>query len=284
MTPTAVVTSCSAKGWEEYGRRFVETYTQFWPADIPLYLVSEDELPQQRKPVTLLSLRLSQTATEFMERHRDNMRAHGRVHEFADQGRKKPKTTAGNYNFRYDAFRFSKKVFAIDFVARTLCHGGRLFWVDADVMTFAPVEHQLLERLLPSDRALSCLDRGEYHSECGFVGYNLDHPETRPFISAFADLYASDAVFAVDDAGRLIVQEWHDSWVFDWLRRRRQTPTYPIPHRSRSHPFANSELGRVADHKKGDRKRYGRTPFEQLVVNRDVRYYRRLAPATEEGR
>lgn len=276
MIPTAVVTSCSAKGWEEYGRRFVETYTQFWPADIPLYLVSEDELPQQRKPVTLLSLRLSEAATAFMERHRENKRAHGRVHEFTDQGRKKPKTIAGGYNFRYDAFRFAKKVFAIDFVARTLCHSGRLIWVDADVVTFAPVEHQLLNRVLPSDRALSCLDRGEYHSECGFVGYNLDHPETRPFISAFANLYAKDTVFDL--------QEWHDSWVFDWLRRRRVTPTYPIPHRSRGCPIPNSELGRCIDHLKGARKDYGRTPFDQLVVNRDVRYYRRLAPATEEGR
>lgn len=266
MSPIAVATSCSAKGFNEYGQRFVETYKEFWPADIPLYLVCEDELSPQ-KGLTLLRLQLSKAANAFMVRHQNNPRAHGRVMQDGDQGWK-PKKIAAGYNFRYDAFRFAKKVFAIDYVARTWCpNGGRLFWVDADVVTFAPMQRELLERMLPPASALSCLDRGSYHSECGFVGYNLDHPAGLAFAAAFAGLYATDQVFEL--------QEWHDSWVFDYLRHRLQIPTFAIPHRSRSHPFCNSELGAVMDHKKGDRKRYGRTPFEQLVINRDVRYYRR---------
>jgi hypothetical protein len=267
MSKTAVVSSCSAKGWEEYGERFVASYKRFWPSDIPLYLVSEDELPPQ-KGLTLLSLHLSEPATAFLNRHKDDARAHGRVMKESDQGWKASKIARG-YNFRYDAFRFAKKVFAIDYVARTFAQDiRRLFWVDGDVVTFAPLPRQMLDRVLPRTSALSCLDRGQYHSECGFVGYNLEHPATRDFIARFAALYASDAVFEL--------QEWHDSWVFDYLRHQLQLPTFAIPHRSRSHPFVNSELGRVMDHKKGDRKNYGRTPYEQLVINKDVRYYRKI--------
>lgn len=257
----AVVTSCSAEGWLVYGRRFVETYVKHWPAEIPLYVVSEDVLPPLMG-ATHLHLMGSEAASAFLKRN-DNPRTRGRVRKSSDAGWTPNKISAG-YNFRYDAFRFCKKVFAIDYVARRWTSGGKLFWVDMDVVTFADVPTSLLHRLLPADKALSCLDRGQYHSECGFVGYNLDHPQGMPFIAAFAELYASDEVFKL--------QEWHDSWVFDWLRRKMNVPTFAIPHQSRRHPFVNSELGRHMDHLKGARKAGG-TPSREVVTNRDVGYW-----------
>lgn len=263
----AVVTSCSAQGWLEYGRRFVETFVAHWAADVPLFVVSEDALPQFKRAYHI-HIACSEAAAAFLKRH-DTLRARGRVRERGDAGWTPNKIQAG-YNFRYDAFRFCKKVFAIDLIARRLGE-GLLFWIDMDVVTFADVPTALLHRLLPADKALACLDRGPYHSECGFVGYNLDHPLGLPFIREFAALYASDQVFGL--------QEWHDSWVFDWLRKKTNVPTFAIPHHSRRHPFPNSELGRYMDHLKGERKRNGVTPLRELATNHDVAYYRKAAGA-----
>lgn len=261
-----MVTSCSAQGWEQYGRRFVETFARHWPKDVPLYLVSEDDLPHAEGVTMMLDLMRHEPAAEFLTRHRDNPRAHGRVRLEGDTGWSDKKLKAG-YNFRYDAFRFSKKVFAIDMVASRFVDHGLLFWVDADVVTFADVPPEFLEFLLPHDKALCCLDRGEdYHSECGVVGYNVAHDLGPLFIQEFAKLYASDDVFDL--------KEWHDSWVFDWLRRRMAIPVKPISHCSRHQPFINSKLGRYMSHHKGDLKKLEKIPSRLLVTNRDIPYWR----------
>lgn len=271
MSQITVVTSCSRSGWETYGRRFVETFLEYWPEDVALHLVTED-LPgdaitsvKWKRDFSVWALwKASPAARAFHERHDTNALARGTERRPEHVGWTPKKAQAG-YNFRYDAYRFAKKVFAIELIARHTA-AGRLFWVDADVATFAPAPREVLEKLLPVDKALSCLDRGElYHSECGFVGYGLDHAATRPFIEAFAKLYAADEVFAL--------QEWHDSWVFDWLRRRMKVPTYAIPHCSRSQPFANSELSRFADHAKGANKAIGRTPKEKRVIRDAIGYW-----------
>jgi hypothetical protein len=263
MKPIAVVTSFSQRGFDAYGSRFVETFRRHWPEGVALYVVSED---MERDGI--LDLRQHQPAAEFMARHAQNLRVHGRVERTGDVAWSPKKRTEG-YNFRYDAFRFAKKVFAIEMVAKEHVSHGRLFWIDADVLTFADVAAEMLERMLPGDKALSCLDRAPYHSECGFVGYNLDHDFGPMFIAEFAKLYATDAFVEL--------KEWHDSWVFDWLRQTMKVPTFSIPHYSKSHPFVNSELGRYMDHCKGSRKAIGRTPHAEVRTHHDVAYWRRAS-------
>lgn len=270
MRPIAVVTSCSIDGWDKYARRFVETFEKHWPADIPLLVVSEDREVESRIENIRSRARFhylfeSPEANRFIGRHSPSDRAKGRVMLPGDVGWTEKKRMHG-YNFRLDAYRFGKKVFAIDLAAR-IVHGGLLLWVDADVVTFANVPRQFLEEQLPHDRALCCLDRGPgYHSECGFVGYNLDHDLGPAFIREFAKLYDSDAVFDLP--------EWHDSWVFDWLRRRLGTPTRAIPHKSKKQPFINSALGRYMDHMKGDSKYLGKSPSRFVVAHQDIPYWK----------
>ena len=252
----SVVTSWSAKGWSDYGARFLETFHRNWPQYVRLHVVSEDPEPVDLYMTDRMRSRcafhdlfaISPAAAAFNQRHQGVPRSCGTAPEQQD-----PRKPQG-YNFRFDAFRFSKKVFAIAAIAQIT--RGQLFWVDGDVVTHAPVPPEIFARLLPDNVALSCLDRGQYHSECGFVGYNLDHPQCRAFIEAFAKLYASDEVFALG--------EWHDSWVFDWLRRNMQIPTHAIEHNSRSHPFVNSELAYYMDHLKGRRKEKGQTPAAEV--------------------
>lgn len=238
MSTVAVVTSCSADGYKQYGARMVETFLAFWPHDMKLYVVSEDALTLPAGPEFVSLNDAPQPVADFYARHANNPRAHG------DRGNVK--------NFKYDAFKFSKKVFAVEMVAART-EVDRLIWLDADVETFAGIPPEFVRSMPPNDNfALSCLDRGpHYHSECGFVSYNLRHPQTRRFITDFARLYTSDEVFNL--------KEWHDSWVFDWLRRRMKLTCHRIPHKSNGHPFVHSKLGEFMDHFKGRRKEAGRS-------------------------
>lgn len=263
-----VVTSCSAAGWKEYGARFVKTFLKFWPASVELVLCSEDDLSKAAakfvdyENFTILDLRAA--AGVFIDRHSNNALTHGKRQAPGQRGWSGSKIARG-YNFRYDAARFGLKAFAIDMAAQRRS-AGKLFWVDADVVTFESMPVSLLDQTLPADFALSCLDRGsEYHSDCSWVGYNLDHPQTRPFIAAFKAIYDNDSV--------LKLAEWHDSWVFDWLRREHRVPTHCIPHTSRGHPVPNSAIGAFCDHLKGDRKKVGRTAPSELTQPHDHKYW-----------
>ena len=267
MNALSVVTSFSERGWHEYGRRFCATFFEYWPKNVALHIASEDmdAVAVRDSAEHALEFHFHPLDNPFIQRFARDKRAQGREQHASDVGWT-PKKLADGYNFRYDAYRFAKKVFAIEAAAAQCYAGGRLFWVDADVVTFEPVPLDLLERLLPDDVALSCLDRQPYHSECGFVGYNLSHPAARGFIRDFAQLYEGGEVFGL--------REWHDSWVFDWLRLNMQVPTYAIPHCSKKQPFINSELGRYMDHMKGSNKALGRTPQHLMVAGHGHRYWR----------
>lgn len=272
MRPVSVVTSCSLAGWEKYGRRFVETFDKYWPPSVSLYVVSEDQLPfmfsarSTPRYQVCCSLGDSMAWQQFMEKYGAEAWVRG------DSTCPRPSNVAPRwredkgYNFRFDAYKFSKKVFAIEMIARRV-REGRLLWIDADVLTFAEVPETLPERLLPSAYALSCLARPGYHSECGFVGYNIDHSGAIHFLKAFAGLYASGEVFNAP--------EYHDSFVFDWLRNKLLTATHHIPHRSKSHPFIASELGKYMDHLKGRRKDKGRSAVIEQVVHTKLPYWQK---------
>lgn len=234
----SIVTSCSAKGWEEYGQYCIPTIIQNWPEDITVHFVTEDIIDFTELPVLSKDrfhtwpLSISVYYRTFYDRYKYNQRARGTtIHNF--------------YNYKFDAWKFSKKVFAIQMIS-TLFPTGRLIWLDADVNTFKPIPKEMLKRLSPDDTHLTFLARKNMHSECGFVIYNLNHLETRQFILQFAEIYSTGGMFNL--------KEWHDSYVFDWLREnfRPKLQEFQIPHTNPLHPFNYSELGLYMDHWKGN--------------------------------
>ena len=239
-----VITSCSAKGYAQYGRQCIESLHNHWPLDISLYVVSEDalDLPAcEGRDVQFLDLFENEKAHKFHRTYKDSKKVNGLI-----GSKRHNRHWRTGYSFRHDAYKFSKKVFAIELVASRIPHSGRLIWLDADTVTFKDIPMELFERVAPASKAIACLTRKHYHSECGFVAYNLDVPETAEFITEFAELYISNSVFRLP--------EWHDSFVFDWLRKKYKTPTWAIPHNNSSQPFNDSELGQYMDHLKGNRK------------------------------
>ncbi len=277
MSSVTVVTSCSLDGWNKYGQRFMQTYDRYWPLDVELHLVSEDvlsvpvEISTRRAVLTWNLMQASEIARTFYERHKNKPESNGTGAQAA--------RTRG-YNFRFDAVKFSKKVFAIKLIADCLTGAevkGRLIWVDADTITYKEVPRELLERMPPEGSALACLDRGRYHSECGWIAYDLGHPAAHAFISHFAELYSTDAVFTL--------QEWHDSWVFDWLRRKTHVPSHHIPHKSQGHPFVHSELGKYMDHLKGTiRKAAGSSHDHPRFHKNKQQMHKTLSAASDHDR
>jgi hypothetical protein len=262
-----VVTTFNADGLKQYGQRMIHAFEQLWPAEVDLVVCTENCTPQTSRPNTRVYdlLSLSSALNTFVERHKNNPLAHGLAGP--------PEVFDPKKSFRWHAVRFAYKIYAISLVAN-YTSGGWLIWLDADTVTHSPIHVTDLDRLCPPDAMIGYLGRGEkYHSECGWVAYNLDHPATRNFIQDLRAMYDQDRIFDLP--------EWHDSYVWDVIRRRYQdqhkfynlTSTMPKPGRA-GHPFINSELGRFMDHLKGSRKQQGRSRPQDLVTARLEEYWR----------
>jgi hypothetical protein len=295
----AAFTTFHAEGYHAYGRRMLEAFDRHWPRDITVYAYYEGARPApvgDRVEVRDL-LACSPGLAAFKQRHRGNDAAHGRE----DRGpmpfdaraalgkllslpgrlrgraarsggalRKQPKRQGIGY--RWDAVRFAHKTYCIFHAADTI-DADALLWIDADTLTFRDVPRAFVESTLPETAMLSFLGRPYRTSECGYVGYNLRHPDLRDFLACWRELYDTDALFDL--------AEWHDSWVFDWVRRRfeaRGTRTHDLSaclgRRAVAHPFINGPLGAYMDHLKGERKEHGRSPATDLVVDRGEAYWR----------
>jgi hypothetical protein len=151
-----------------------------------------------------------------------------------------------------------------------------MIWLDADTHTHSPVPVDWLSKVCPGSAMISYLGRGEkYHSECGWVAYNLDHPETRNFIKDFVGMYNTDRIFEE--------REWHDSYIWDVVRKRYQpnnnflnlNPSWTDKGLA-GHPFINSELGLYMDHVKGDRKTHGHSKPKEVISHPDHPYWQRV--------
>lgn len=166
-------------------------------------------------------------------------------------------------DYRFQAVRFSHKVFSILDAAKA---GGLLVWLDADVVTFRDVPDDFIAGLLPKGKHIAYLGRDWMHSECGFVVYDCDR--LGAFFDEWRRLYTSGEIYAL--------KEWHDSYVFDYLREKLKVPSENIsgPGKRAHHPFINSPLGKYMDHLKGNRKDSGRSGRSDLVWKRPEGYWR----------
>ena len=250
----AVVTTCHATGWQQYGRRMVETFEQFWPANVPLYLYAEDFQVDHSRPI---ARRLPQWLAEFKARHLENPRAHGLI--------------GNSYHTRQDCVRFAHKVAAVTEAALTL-EAEVLIWADADIVTHAPVETDWLRSLFPPGPYIGWLDRHEFHPECGFYMLRCSHPAHREIMARWRQLYETDAVFAL--------AETHDSYVLQQLileaERKGLITTHSLSGEARQHghPLINGPLGARLDHLKGPRKELGRSRLSDLMAPRSEEYWR----------
>ncbi len=294
----AAFTTFSEQGYETYGRKMLEAFDRHWPADIPLRVYYEGSEPEiQSSRIEYVDLHASSPGlVDFKKRHSGNAAAHGQddrgplpfsargmlgnlvalVEPLLGKDRQAGRALESSrkrrgIGYRWDAVRFAHKTYCILDATESL-PADAVFWIDADTLTFLDIPRAFIESTLPPEAMLSFIGRRYRTSECGYVGYNLQHPRIRDFLAIWRELYDSDSLFELD--------EWHDSWVFDWVRgqfKKDDILTHNLSGslgwRSVHHPFVNGPLGAYMDHMKGERKQYGRSLASDLMTQRDESYW-----------
>lgn len=251
-----ICTAMSAKGLEDYGLRFLDSFAEYWPRNVRLEVFSEDAAKIEKlvlstsRRIDLYDLTQDVYFQLFMRRHASDPAAKGQT----PRSSWRRKDHEQGYSFRTDAVKFAHKVFAISSASTHVMPSGVLAWLDADVVTTKSVPSGLVEHLL-GDAACAYLGRDGVHSECGFVAFSI--PEARPLISEWMNLYYSGDVFSL--------KEWHDSFVFDYARSLRpDIACKNLTPGGSGHVWCDSPLAPYTDHLKGDRKAMGQSPERRV--------------------
>ena len=109
-----VITTFHDQGLKQYGQRMIDTFEQYWPAEVGLVVYAENCQPRISKSNTQVVDLLANSADlqQFIERHQNNPLAHGQSTPDRQVDPKK--------QFRWDAVRFAYKVFSIALAAATV--------------------------------------------------------------------------------------------------------------------------------------------------------------------
>ena len=264
----SVVTTFHEEGLNRYAQRMIDTFIQNWPREIILHIYPENCNPaiKDHSRVTLKRLEEVNELVKFKEKWRNVPKANGDVTDDPIRSKRKD---AGK-GFKWNAVRFAHKVYAIFDCARTT-DADVLFWMDADTVCHSPILLETVSRFCPPTQDIGYLGREGKYTECGLYSLNLRSERTRLFLKEFQRVY--------DDAenGIFLLDEWHDSFVFDAVKDR--MPILKLNNwsagivKGEGHPLINSKWGAYLDHLKGDRKITGRSLPKDLKIKRTESYW-----------
>jgi hypothetical protein len=157
-------------------------------------------------------------------------------------------------NYLQDGVRFSYKVYAYTHAILTMENFDFIVGIDADSVFLKPLpEEEIKTSLYKEDCMLTYMGRGKQYSECGFLGFNMHHPDTLDFAREMKRMYDSDEIYSL--------LECHDSFVWDFVRLKfeveRNTKNNDIGDGGKGHIQARCVLSEYYDHTKGNRKKVG---------------------------
>jgi len=286
-----VITSYKPGCWEQYGKKGIESMAKQFPKEIDIVVYAEEPKPECKYDrIQWIDLNTAEPElVKFKNKHKNDPVANGELEEI-EGGVRRPaelQVKGGNDknkgSFLWAAVRFANKVFCVVNAVRNSEEYDYVVWIDGDTFSFRPIPMSFFEQLLPQDTMLTYLGRenpklndGGKYPECGFVGYNLKHPEMQNFINDWEKLYVTDEVFKL--------LEWHDSYVFWHLTKKyRKESPYQIKVNDIGywkgvkghHVFVNSELGEYMDHMKGKRKKIGTSTRNDLRKEPTVDYWKK---------
>ena len=259
------------KIYDSYGKFFLDDFEEYADPSIFLLNVFEGELPNNLKNFQKVKFIPFQCPI-----HNKFMRYFSKLYEARGLKITQTKNNSNNkieikfqMNFRYDAIKFSYKVFSINFVKSLIKESDYLIWTDADLRCFKKFSSNDLNSFLPNkDQIMSYLGRTLFplqnpYSECGFLGFNIKHKMFDSFITRMIEVYSSGEIFSHE--------EWHDSWIWDDIRREFEKNGYKFKNISGKfenieHPFVNCGLQEFFDHLKGpERKIKGKSHDNDFV-------------------
>jgi len=158
-----------------------------------------------------------------------------------------------SYDYNFDAWKFSRKVFAQCDAAD---EGGELLlWLDSDVEMVRSLSTEKISELL-TGLPMATYQRPGYHSETGVVIWDMRQREAQEFFRGYRALYENRRIFCLPSG-------WHDCWALDYVAEKTGMPVanltrggrdFQSPHYQSLHVVPDSELGAYLRHDKGMRK------------------------------
>ena len=276
MRSLAVITTFPPNRWEAYAKRMLESFIANWPDDVKLYVYYEKELPEiVNSKIEYINLEeVNPGLVKFKERHKNDPVANGELQEIPNGVRRRPeagKNDKGKGSFLWDAVRFAHKTYCVYHAIKNI-NTDVILWLDADTYTFKSISKEFVLNLIPENKLVNYLGRGDKFPECGWVSYNKQHPQITEFINAWIELYEKDTLFKH--------LEWHDSYVF-WQVLKQIAPDQGADIGKGAgakghHIFVNSVLGEYIDHLKGKRKIKGKSSKTDLRVSRNQDYWKNV--------
>lgn len=184
-----IVTTFSDKGYQEYGKHFVESCKKYIDKNITVFFYVDNVSVESYPNFVVRKLEESiPDLTAFKERNKDVVPG----------------------KFLYDAVRFSHKSYCIYHAAKNT-DVDILIWLDSDTEIFDNITESYLLQFLPSGKFTSYLGRPDY-SETGFLAFDLRNPNASEFFELFKWYYDSNEIYKLK--GQL------DCHVFDAARER----------------------------------------------------------------
>jgi len=231
-----LVTTFNKKGYEEYGKRMIETFD----SEVSLLIFTED-LDNLDLPLGISKLDLLRTNPEITH-FKDRV-----IHIY-----EKPQ------DYMQDAVRFCHKVFAMTYAGLyTYRYTDKLFYMDGDTVFHKRLTEDFLNSILPDDCYACYLGRGKapYYTETGFLGFNCQHPDHTEFMNGMREAYTKGWIWDLDNRT--------DCHVFDKIRKEfegKGQKNKNLGDKKGGHVFVRSVLNEYLDHTKGERKHLGYSP------------------------
>lgn len=258
------ITSFNEKLFHEYGKNFLNGWKEFANDDLELIVCFEGDINKIdaenfcTKNIKIIPIESDQQL-KFHKKFSKFIQARGLI---AKKDPEKPGYYSFGYNYRYDAIRFSFKIFAYHKCLEKNLINNDFAWIDADMVCLKAFSSADMDEFFPhGDQLISYIGRDHFpkpnpYSECGFIGFNFSHPLWKNFIKETENLYMSGDIF--------LHAEWHDSYLFDKIRIK-----FEVEHgtifkniakdiEEQEHPFSKTRLSAYFDHLKGPiRKKQG---------------------------
>ncbi len=192
----AAVTTFSREGYQVYGKRFINSFVEFWPESVGLNVFYEGEKPADANPKCIWHpLDADPDRKAFMEQYQDI----------------DPK------DYRKCPVRFCHKVFAV--TSDRVTDAQYRMWIDADCETFHKVGPANIAAVCPdAGRLGSFLGRPYHrHTETGFWAVDREASGDE-FLDDLRRMYTSGELFNL--------RELHDCMAFDTVLRRFEKAGY----------------------------------------------------------
>ena len=271
-----VITTFNESGYKKYGQRMIQTFLQTWPQEVELIVYTENCTISESAPnIVVRDISVVSALTEFKQQWQHVPKATGDIS--GDPVRSLRKDS--NKGFKWNAVRFAHKTYSIFHCAQNV-NTDVLIWMDADTVCHSKITLADLDRLCEPQYELCFLGRRKKFSECGLYSMRMGTKGIKRFLKEFQRVY--------DDAenGIFLLDEWHDSFVFDavrknipgliefnWAAKLGDLRPSKLNSPGEGHPLINSDWGAYLDHLKGARKDLKRSNREDLKVTRTEAYW-----------